>query len=59
MKRNDSEREQWVNNDEGLYEWQRRSHLSMRQFVRENRDTIDRFIDGETKGKRTVNVDWL
>lgn len=42
---NDTEREQWVNNDEGLYNWQRRSRLSMRAFVRANRAEIDAAIE--------------
>lgn len=42
---NDTEREQWVNNDEGLYIWQRRSRLPMRQFLRENRTEIDQAIN--------------
>jgi hypothetical protein len=42
---NDGEREVWVINDEGLYNWQRRSGLSMRNFIRENRDELDRIID--------------
>lgn len=37
---NDSEREQWVNNDEGLYSWWKSSRLPMRTFIRENRKTL-------------------
>lgn len=38
---NDTEREQWVANDEGLYDMQRTSGKSMRAWIRENRDLID------------------
>lgn len=41
---NNSEREQWINNDEGLYNWKRRSRLSMREFIRQNREELDRLI---------------
>ena len=41
---NDTDREGWVDNDEGLHQMQRRSRLSMRRFVRENRDLIDSVI---------------
>lgn len=43
---NDSEREMWVNNDEGLYNWFRSSRLSMREFLRQNRAEIDAAITG-------------
>jgi len=33
---NDEERAQWVDNDEGLYNWRRQTRLSMREFVRQN-----------------------
>ena len=42
---NDDKREQWVNNDEGLYNWHRSSKLSMRKFLRENRNQIDSAIE--------------
>ena len=43
---NDMEREQWVANDEGLYNWWRWSipRISLRQFVKENRDELTRII---------------
>jgi len=41
---NNNEREQWINNDEGLYLWWKRSRLSMREFIRQNRDEIDSCI---------------
>lgn len=42
---NDKERELWVLNDEGLYNWQRSSRLSMRNFIRENRAELDAYIN--------------
>lgn len=38
---NDTERAQWIDNDEGLYDMQRRSRLSKREWIRQNRDLID------------------
>ena len=43
---NDDDREQWINNDEGLYNWQRSSRLSMRNFIRQNRTELDAHILG-------------
>lgn len=48
---NDSDRRDWINNDEGLYNWKRSSRLSMRAFINLNRADIDAVIrrvrDGE------------
>lgn len=41
---NDEDRRQWILNEEGLYNWQRSSGLSLTAFVRENRTDIDRVI---------------
>lgn len=41
---NDSDRAQWIANDEGLYNWQRESRLSMRNFIKENRAELDACI---------------
>lgn len=41
---NDEERRQWVSNDEGLYNWQRSSSLSMQGFIRAYRLEIDEVI---------------
>ena len=41
---NDMDREQWVNNDEGLFNWFHYSRLSMRQFIRDNRAELDECI---------------
>lgn len=46
---NDNEREQWVNNDEGLYRWflswKRTNRGGMRGFLRANRAEIDNAIN--------------
>ncbi len=36
--------EQWVDNDEGLYNWWKSSRQSKRQFVRDNRDELRQCI---------------
>ena len=43
---NDNDREQWVQNDEGLCRWWRGSGLSLRKFIRENREELTEFIMG-------------
>lgn len=60
---NDSEREDWVNNDEGLYNKWKRSGLSMSKFVRKNRQLIDAIAGEITSGKKpahsTVIPSWI
>jgi protocatechuate 3,4-dioxygenase beta subunit len=41
---NNNERKQWIANDEGLYNWQLASGLSMREFIKQNRVVIDEAI---------------
>ena len=41
---NDADREQWINNDEGLYNWWKRSGLPMRKFIKANREELTRLI---------------
>jgi hypothetical protein len=48
---NDADREQWVDNDSALYALHRRSHMSMRTFVRQNRGLIDDAIRAANKPK--------
>ena len=50
FRRDDAERENWVSNDEGLYNWyqsetRRRGSGGMRGFIRRNRAEIDAAID--------------
>lgn len=42
---NDTERELWVINDEGLYNWWRSSGVGKRRFLREYRAEIDAAIN--------------
>lgn len=52
---NNTERSQWVDNDEGLYNWWRSSRQSKRAFVRENRDEIDKAIKNVTEGRKPAH----
>ena len=52
---NDTEREQWIDNDEGLYNWRRSERLSMREFIRKNREEIDRVIRNMTERKKPAH----
>lgn len=54
-RHNDEERENWVNNDEGLYLLQRHSRLSMRNFIRQNRELIDGCIDNVCSGTKPAH----
>ena len=54
-KMNDHEREQWVSNDEGLYNLFRRSRKSIRNFIRENRELIDEVINNVTGNKKPAH----
>lgn len=46
---NNSDREQWIDNDEGLYNWWKISRLSKRKFIQENRVAIDKVIANMTE----------
>lgn len=52
---NDTERAQWVDNDEGLYNWWKSSRQSKRAFIRENRAEIDGAISRVTGGERPAH----
>lgn len=54
-KRNDKERELWVQNDEGLYLWYRHSGMSMRNFIRANRAKLDECIDAVLDNKKPAH----
>ena len=57
---NDTEREQWVNNDEGLYNWWKESRQSMRNFIRENRaaltECIERVLNAPPRERQWYDV---
>lgn len=51
---NDTDREQWVMNDEGLYSWwkkEMRGERRLREFVRAHRAEIDHAIRTATEPK--------
>ena len=52
---NDKDREQWIMNDEGLYNWFRSSRLSMRNFIRQNRKELDECIKPVLTGKKLAH----
>lgn len=41
---NDADRSEWIDNDEGLYNWWRSSRQSKRVFIRKNREELTRLI---------------
>jgi len=41
---NDKDRAQWIDNDEGLYNWWRRSGQSKTKFIQENREELTTLI---------------
>lgn len=41
---NDREREQWIQNDEGLYNWWKSTRQAVSKFIKENREELDRLI---------------
>lgn len=55
QRRNDDERSQWIDNDEGLYDWWRSSKLSKREFIRQNRAEIDAAIDPVVNGEKPAH----
>lgn len=52
---NNSDREQWIDNDEGLYNWWRSSRQSKRQFIRDNKAEIDAAIENVTSNRKPAH----
>jgi hypothetical protein len=52
---NDTDRGQWIDNDEGLYRWWKSSKLSKREFIRQNRTEIDKAIENVTSGRKRAH----
>ena len=48
---NDEDRDQWIDNDIGLYTWWKISKLSKRNFIRKFRSELDKIIANITKEK--------
>ena len=61
---NNQEREQWIDNDEGLYDWWKSSRQSKRDFIQANRAEIDAAINNVLGGTKPAsylkyeNPDW-
>jgi hypothetical protein len=49
---NDTDREEFIDNDEGLYRWWKGTRLPKRRFIRENRRKIDEVINNVQSGKK-------
>ena len=52
---NDKDRAQWIDNDEGRYDWWRSSRKSKQTFIRDNRDEITRAIESVLKGSKPAH----
>lgn len=52
---NDNERAQWVDNDEGLYNWRRSERLSVKAFVRKYRREIDEVTGNVISGRKPAS----
>jgi len=52
---NNTERIQWIDNDEVLYSWWRSSRQSKSKFIKENREEIDRCISNVTEGNKPAH----
>ena len=54
-RHNDTERAQWIDNDEGLYDLWKASGQTKRMFIREHREMIDDVIEQVTSGARPAH----
>ena len=52
---NDTQRDQWVDNDEGLYNMWKASKQSKRDFIRAHRTEIDAVINNVSGGKKRAH----
>jgi len=52
---NNTERAQWIDNDEGLHNWWRSSRQSKRQFIKDNRGEIDAAIRNVIEGRKPAH----
>lgn len=44
---NDTERAEWVENDEPLYRWWKGERISLRKFVQQHRNELTEYINGK------------
>ncbi len=52
---NNNDRSQWINNDEGLYNWWKSSRMSMTKFIKE----IDEAITNALKPKQEYGLGYM
>lgn len=52
---NDKDRAQWIDNDEGLYNWWKSSRMPKAKFIKENRDELTRVIESVRTGKKPAH----
>ena len=52
---NNADREQWIDNDEGLYSWWKSSRLSKREFIKQNKAEIDAAIENVIGGTKQAH----
>lgn len=52
---NNTDRAQWIDNDEGLYNWWKGTRLSKAAFIKANRAAIDEAIENVTSGKKPAH----
>lgn len=49
------ELEQWIDNDEGLYDWWKGSGMTKKKFIAENREQIEEVIRNVVEGKKPAH----
>lgn len=52
---NDKDREQWIDNDEGLYCWWRSSGQPKKKFINENRQALTECINKVLNGTKPAH----
>ena len=52
---NDSDRSQWIDNDEGLYRWWKSTRLTKREFIKQNRAELDKSILSVVNGNNKAH----
>lgn len=55
MKITNREIELWLDNDEGLYLWLKRSRMSKRAFIKQNKEVLKGYIDNVVNGTKRAH----